>query len=393
MSNTTILFPCDCLASSEVEGCFKLEYEATLASRYFDVALFDFSTFISEGRLVISRQVDNRQLPLIYRGWMMKPDQYRRFYDGLVAAHLRPITPPWQYDELHLFTENYPGPYLGDFDPSDTEYPPTPMYLSFDPTEVDTEVVNSTFKQFMVKDSVKSLKGTSFPPVIDTPITQSQLDTLVKEFIEQRGDCFTGNVVFKEFVNLKRYGSATNEWRAFYFAGKLMTAQRNSSQNADCPAPPQSFVEGCSGLNSPYYTVDFAELNDGSWVVIEGGDGQVSGIAASQEPTSYYQAFGDAAERQFDGYSDHRFESACQLARAALGPDYRLTEARDFGDSWVFTYSRCDGMIEDGGPSSGTTRVGKSSMQASYCAFIALLDDWFSMPNIPIPSKYANQVA
>ena len=65
----------------------------------------------------------------------------------------------------------------------------------------------------MVKDYVKSMKGTSFPTRIDTPITQKELDDLVAEFIRLRGSLFTGGIVLKEYVDLKRYEERTNEWR------------------------------------------------------------------------------------------------------------------------------------------------------------------------------------
>ena len=41
-------------------------------------------------------------------------------------------------------------------------------------------------------------------------------------------------------------------------------------------------------LPSNYYTVDFAELSNGDWIVIETGDGQVSGLSPNQYPFKYY---------------------------------------------------------------------------------------------------------
>ena len=50
-----------------------------------------------------------------------------------------------------------------------------------------------------------------------------------------------------------------------------------------------------------YYTVDFAERADGTWIVVETGDGQVSGLAAAQDPVIYYQVLADAFERLVAG--------------------------------------------------------------------------------------------
>lgn len=60
----------------------------------------------------------------------------------------------------------------------------------------------------------------------------------------------------------------------------------------------EELVLACSNLGSPYYTVDFAERVDGTWIVVETGDGQVSGLAAAQDPVIYYQVLADALERR-----------------------------------------------------------------------------------------------
>ncbi len=44
-----------------------------------------------------------------------------------------------------------------------------------------------------------------------------------------------------------------------------------------------------SYFDSIYYTVDYAELEDGTWKVIEAGDGSVSGLAPGQDYVEYYR--------------------------------------------------------------------------------------------------------
>ena len=56
------------------------------------------------------------------------------------------------------------------------------------------------------------------------------------------------------------------------------------------PEPPASLIRKYSGLASPYYTVDYAELNDGSWRAIEAGDGEVSGLSDGQDYEQYFRA-------------------------------------------------------------------------------------------------------
>lgn len=47
-------------------------------------------------------------------------------------------------------------------------------------------------------------------------------------------------------------------------------------------------------LGSPYYTVDYGELTDGTWKIIETGDGGVSGLSPGQNQISYYRALYNA---------------------------------------------------------------------------------------------------
>ena len=41
---------------------------------------------------------------------------------------------------------------------------------------------------------------------------------------------------------------------------------------------------------SVFFTLDFAELNDGSWKILEAGDGSVSGPSEGQNLEAFYRA-------------------------------------------------------------------------------------------------------
>ncbi|MEO5297120.1 ATP-grasp domain-containing protein [Enterococcus cecorum] len=51
--------------------------------------------------------------------------------------------------------------------------------------------------------------------------------------------------------------------------------------------PPRELVEKYQYLPSPFYTVDYAGLAGGSWIVIEAGDGQVSGLSDHQDRAAF----------------------------------------------------------------------------------------------------------
>lgn len=69
-----------------------------------------------------------------------------------------------------------------------------------------------------------------------------------------------------------------------------ISLEPNSGQFYFTPKPPRELLEKYTSLDSPFYTVDFAELTDGSWKVIETGDGGVSGLSDGQDVRAFYRA-------------------------------------------------------------------------------------------------------
>lgn len=285
-----ILFPADYFDKKQPGEAMRVEYESACADARLDVDLFDLELFEERGELALTRPFLDESLPLLYRGWMMKPESYEAIFDVLGAEGLRPITCPSAYEEFHMFPLAYARHKVLEAR--------APRLVAFPGKSVDAEVVNRTFAEFMVKDFVKSVKGTSFPVSFKTPVSQGRMDKIVGDFYRLREGLFAVGVICKEYVELARYGDATNEWRALYLKGALLCACRNSGQPATASKPPEALVLECANLGSPYYTVDFAERADGDWIVVEAGDGQVSGLATAQDPVAYYHVLADAMSRR-----------------------------------------------------------------------------------------------
>ena len=100
----------------------------------------------------------------------------------------------------------------------------------------------------------------------------------------------TGGICIKEFLDLKKYNDKTNEYRVFYINHEIATISRNSAQTIYVPLPPEELIEKYRYLRSNYYTIDFAELADGTWKIIEAGDGEVSGLSEFQDYDQYFRA-------------------------------------------------------------------------------------------------------
>jgi hypothetical protein len=274
-----ILFPCNMGSMNDVDWSFEDEYSAARECDGYELFFYDYDQFVRDGRLILDHQPEKPTLTVL-RGWMLNDKQYELFYNQLLSRNIKLITNPEQYNTMHLFPNVYP--MIAEDTPEILIYP--------DGAEIDVEYIKSKFKRFLVKDYVKSEKGTDFPKSFDHTITQENMDQWLKVFREYRGKLFTGGICIKEYVELKKYGERTNEWRVFYIGGHVLSVSKNSGQMDFINEVPQPLVGKYMNLPSPFYTVDFAELADGSWKILEAGDGQVSGLSDNQNARAFFRA-------------------------------------------------------------------------------------------------------
>ena len=273
---TTILFPADYFDLTKIDEQFEPEYKEAAKLPEFGIAFYNHDALIEGEKLKIHPGIEPGDC--IARTWMLKPEEYTRLYYCLQQEGVRMINDPEEYSLMHLFPNIYP---------SISES--TPRILVFEnPDNVDTDLANCTFSRFMIKDSVKSAKDDGFPACIETPINDRELDSYIKRFVELRGELFTGGIVLKEYVDLKWYGSTSNEYRVFYLLGQILSISRNSNQPGSTPFLPVEIAEKFSNLKSNYYTVDFGETESGEFLVLETGDGQASGLSPFQNIFKYY---------------------------------------------------------------------------------------------------------
>lgn len=274
---TKILFPSDYFDIKKVDVNYECEYRVACNMPEFDIILYNYDEFVSSGEFKsYPKDIDGGLC--IYRGWMLKPGQYKELNEKLKCKEIILVNDDNEYENCHLFPNTY----------EDIKHytPKSKYYENY--KQIDWNNINCEFKRFMIKDYVKSVKGTSFPNCFVTPIKEESMKGYIEEFIKLRGTLFTSGIVIKEFLDFKKYGEVTNEYRAFYMKGKLVTVSKNSNQPDDCPFVPIEFVGKFIRLKSNFYTVDFAELDNGNWIIIEVGDGQVSGLSPNQYVFKFY---------------------------------------------------------------------------------------------------------
>lgn len=176
MKPNTILFPSSYFTIREVDEDLQTEYEAVCSTGLFDVVLFSYDKWFNEGKLVLNRQI-NASVSAIYRGWMMKPEQYAVFYEALQARNIELITSPSSYELFHIFSNVYPA----------LQEDTAQMLIYPDGTPINLEEVKQHFFRFMVKDFVKSVKGTEFPKCFESTVTLEEFDKQMQVFFKYRG--------------------------------------------------------------------------------------------------------------------------------------------------------------------------------------------------------------
>ncbi|WP_279086505.1 ATP-grasp domain-containing protein [Bacteroides acidifaciens] len=274
-----ILFPSSFFSAKKVDEDLQSEYDAVSSTGLYDTILFGYDKWFNEDKLVLS-ETPATMRKAIMRGWMMKPSQYNQFYDRLLANNIELIVAPSEYEQMHIFPNAYK--FFGD----DTAFMKVyPLH-----EQIEIRDLKKHFNRFLVKDFVKSVKGTEFPKFFDVSITQEDFDNWMEVFYKYRGNLVTGGICIKEFLSLKFYSERPNEYRVFYANGKIISISKNSGQENFTQEPPIKLVEKYKNLPSIYYTVDFAELMDGTWKVIEAGDGSVSGLSEFQDAKQYFRA-------------------------------------------------------------------------------------------------------
>ncbi|MBQ9143112.1 MAG: hypothetical protein IJX63_15175, partial [Lachnospiraceae bacterium] len=102
-----VLFPSSYFSMNKVDEDLQAEYDAVVATGLYEVAFFGYEKWFQEGKLVLNRSF-NKVVTAVYRGWMMKPEQYRSFYEALSENNIKLITEPRQYEQFHVFPNVYP---------------------------------------------------------------------------------------------------------------------------------------------------------------------------------------------------------------------------------------------------------------------------------------------
>jgi len=241
------LYPSDPLRTKKCDDFYAAEHAAVQAVG-FETSIFPFEDFQSGAFRPIPLVPANATI--IYRGWMLSSAEYEALASAITQAGARPLTDIKTYLSTH---------YLPNWHSLIAEFTPETRIFPSD-TELGTALRSLGWKEYFIKDYVKSLK-TSIGSRISNP---EQAATVAAEMQQSRGRIEGGFCVrqVEEFLPKTE--------KRFFVVDSIPC-----SIDDDVPG---IVLECARRIQSRFFSVDVIQRADGKLRIVEIGDGQVSDI-------------------------------------------------------------------------------------------------------------------
>jgi hypothetical protein len=189
---------------------------------------------------------------VVYRGWMVTPEEYVVLAHAIETCGARPLTSPAEYVATHYLPNWYP--LLADLTPETRVFP--------EEADIETELRVLGWGTYFIKDYVKSLK-TAPGPLVREP---SEAPALIAQMKEYRGRIEGG-------ICVRRVEEFEPESERRYF---ILHGAAHAPEGA---GPVPEIVRQCAErISSPFFSADVVRRRDGQLRVVEVGDGQVSDL-------------------------------------------------------------------------------------------------------------------
>jgi hypothetical protein len=292
-----LIFCQDPLQPRQPDSLYQAE-AATVEELGIEYALINFEALVDDGdpekavRKVIRQ--DHEVLGL-YRGWMLKPEQYQQLYQALLGRGVRLINDPASYQHCHYLPQSYS---------IIEDYTPRSIWIETGP-EVSMDRIMAALQPFgeaaiIVKDFVKSqkhywLEACYIPSASDVAV----VERVVRRFLGLQGEDLNGGLVFREFVEFEPLAThsrsgmpLTKEFRLFFLDGELVYSIEywEEGDYTGLVPPIDRFQDVARKVQSRFFTMDVAKRAAGDWLIVELGDGQVAGLPENADVRQFYEA-------------------------------------------------------------------------------------------------------
>lgn len=232
--------------------------------------------------------------PLIYRGWMLTPEQYSKLFNSLLLKNYRLVNTVREYQNCH---------YLPDSLKFIAGKSPQTIYEKFiDSNSIDGLIEKAKIFQtraVIIKDYVKSEKHHwETACFVQNAADSLKLKETINNLLQLRGKYLNEGIVIREFVELKnltRHSISgmplTEEYRLFFLNKKLIGIYDYWEEGEYTSALPSTiqFEDIAKHIESNFFSMDIARRENGEFLIIELGDGQVSGLPDRLSKNAFYE--------------------------------------------------------------------------------------------------------
>ncbi|MEO5684920.1 MAG: ATP-grasp domain-containing protein [Chitinophagaceae bacterium] len=292
-----ILFCSNPLDNKTVDFDYQDEFAAATQNS-FTIHLFSFENLTEDKDAEFAtRKIKKSETSkiIIYRGWMLKPNQYVLLYNALLNKNYQLINSPTEYQNCHYFPDSYR--FISGHTPKSIWVTINNQQVNYD--EVLSEI--ETFGNFplIVKDFVKSQKHYwDTACFIPSATDKEKVKSVVGKFVELQNTDLNEGLVFREFADLsnltihsKSGMPLKQEYRLFFLNRQLLASYdywEEGEYSVDDNPPFDLFKEIGQNIESNFFSMDIAKKKNGDWIIIELGDGQVAGLPDKVDSIQFY---------------------------------------------------------------------------------------------------------
>ncbi|GGQ76739.1 ATP-grasp domain-containing protein [Couchioplanes azureus] len=280
-----LLVPGDPLRPRRPDEHFAAEASAARAA-CLEVAVVDHDAFTRGGdhAAAVARVPAGRDA--VYRGWMLRAEQYAALATALAARDVVLRTSAEQYRRGH----ELPGWYAA----VRAATPEAVWTQGAERSGFEEALAALASGPAVLRDYTKSMKhhwdeAAFIPDVADADAAWR----VASRFRELRADDFAGGFVLRRFEPFT--GAEVRTW---WIGGvcRLVTAHPDTpGEQPPADVDPAAFAPLIAGLDLPFVTADLVRHADGGWRMVEIGDGQVSDRPASTPADALITALRTAA--------------------------------------------------------------------------------------------------
>lgn len=218
-------------------------------------------------------------VPAVWVGFIPSPERYAAIYAAALAKNIVLLNTPEQHSTAMEFDRAYP--LLGDL---------TPISETVQSPLAAVEAANRLGYPVFLKGAVKSNKEQGWAACVAGDA--GAIERLTTEMLERTARA-RGRVIVRQIAALRQSGAAPGgfplgrEYRVFLYQNQVLARGYYWDEHADpFPLTPEDAgainrlaVTAAQRVGVPFIAVDIAQLVDGSWIVIEVGDAQFSGLS------------------------------------------------------------------------------------------------------------------